>query len=50
MDPTTEETRLDPKFKGTGKALLGQQVQVKGDTVLTKMSDWLRNNGQGTFV
>lgn len=29
--------------------LLEQQVQLKGDTVLTKVSDWLRNNGQVTF-
>ena len=38
LDPTTVETELDPKFKGTGKALLGQQVQLKGDTVQTKGS------------
>lgn len=24
-------------------------MQLKGDTVLTKVSDWLRNNGQVTF-
>lgn len=29
----TVETSLDPKFKGTGKVLLGQELQLQGDEV-----------------
>lgn len=41
LDLPLVETRLDPKFKSTSKALLGQQLQLKGDTVTTKALDWL---------
>lgn len=41
------ETRLDPKFKGTGKALLGHQLQPKEDMVSTKCQTGSQNNSQG---
>ena len=46
-DPVTVETRLDPEFKGTAKALLGQHLQAKRDTVSTKVSDWLLEQQPG---
>lgn len=49
-DPETGETRLDPKFEGTGKALLGQHLQAKGDTILTKVSDWLSERQPGNVL
>lgn len=47
-DPATP--RLDPTFKGTGKALLGQQLPLKGDTVTTKVSDWLSKQQPGKLL
>lgn len=44
------EIRLDPKFKVTGKDLLGQQLQPKGDTVSTKVSDWLSEQQPGKVL
>lgn len=41
MDSATVEMRLDPKFRSTGKALLGQQLQLKVDKAKTKVSDGL---------
>ena len=41
LDPATVETRMDPVFNSTDKALLGQQLQLKGHTVTTKVSDLL---------
>lgn len=49
-DPATGETRLDPKFEGTGKALLGQHLQAKGDTISTKVSDWLSEQQPGNVL
>lgn len=41
MGPVRVEMRLDPECEGTGKALFGLQLQLKGDTVMTTVSDWL---------
>lgn len=39
MGPAMVETRVDPKFKGVGKASLGQHLPLKGDTVKTKVTN-----------
>ena len=41
LDPGMVEMRMDPKCIGTDKALLGQELQEKGDKVMTKVSYWL---------
>lgn len=41
LDPAMVQMRLDPKCADTSKALLVQQLKLKGDTFATGMSDQL---------
>ena len=36
LGPAMIEMRLDPKIKGTDKAFLGLQLELKGDPALTE--------------
>ena len=39
--PTMVETRLDPKFKSTGKALLGLMLEHRREAQRKESSGWL---------
>lgn len=45
-----DEIRLDLKFKGVGKASLEQHLQLKENTGMTKVGDWLPEQHPGEVL